>query len=64
MTSSWTKEHNEKTEGYRQISVCLVFISKDEKLWILVRISISIEVPQILINISEVEDDQWVDEHT
>lgn len=35
-----------------------------EKWWILVRISISIEVPQILINISEVEDDQWVDEHT
>lgn len=64
MTSSWTKEHNEKTEGYRQISVWCLSVRTREMVRILVRISISIEVPQILINISEVEDDQWVDEHT
>lgn len=31
--SSWTKECSEKTEGYRQISGCLVFISKDVSSW-------------------------------
>lgn len=30
--------------------------------WILERISVSREVPQIMINISEMEDDQWVDD--
>lgn len=33
MTSSWTKERSEKTEGYRQISGCLVFISKNVSSW-------------------------------
>jgi len=33
VTSSWTEELSEKIEGYRQISVCVVFIMRDGSSW-------------------------------